>query len=157
MAEYTETKAGKSSGTTAQTRIFKIVSGKNTSWKLDGNNYLQWKQVIKIFVGGPSYLSDRCLDTKDGNLLHQVLITMERKIQDFVVHCVTLKELWCFLWELYGGSSNINRAYDVIHELFRKKQNGQPIYDHYGEFNHLAEEFRQIFLIMSDVKQMQKQ
>ena len=48
-----------------------------------------------------------------------------------------LKKLWCFLRELYGESNNIN-IYDVIQELFRKKQNGQPMD---GEFNSLAKEF----------------
>ena len=62
-----------------------------------------------------------------------------------------------FSADLYGGSSNINRIYDIIQELFWKKQNGRPMDDHYGEFNRLAEELRQIFLIMSDVKQMQNQ
>jgi len=33
--------------------------------------------------------------------------------------------LMVFLRELYGGSIKINRACDVIHELFQKKQNGQ--------------------------------
>jgi len=31
-------------------------------------------------------------------------------------------------------------VYDVIQELFWKK-NGQPMNDHYSEFNRLAEEF----------------
>ena len=31
------------------------------------------------------------------------------------------------------------------------------MYDYYGEFNHLAEEFRQIFSITFDMKQMQNQ
>ena len=40
MAEYTETKVGESSRTTAQTRISEIVSSKITNRKLDENNYL---------------------------------------------------------------------------------------------------------------------
>ena len=49
MVDSTETKTGESSGMMAQTRIFKIVSGKITDQKLDGNNYLQWKRVIEIY------------------------------------------------------------------------------------------------------------
>jgi len=45
-------------------------------------------------------------------------------------------------------------AYDVIHELFQEKQNGQPMDDLYDESNHPAEELHQIFLITFDVKQM---
>ena len=51
-----------------------------------------------------------------------------------------------FLRELYRGHININRAYDVIHELFWQKKNGKPMDDHYGEFNRLEKELRQIFL-----------
>jgi len=76
----------------------------------------------------------------------------EPKIQDLVLYCVTVKELWCFLCELFGG--NINRDYDVIHELLRKKHNCQLMDDHYGEFNRVAEEFHEIFSITSDVKQI---
>ena len=45
-------------------------------------------------------------------------------------------------------------AYDVIQELFWKKQNNQPMRDHYGEFNRLADELHQVFSITSDMKQM---
>ena len=40
--------------------------------------------------------------------------------------CV-LKELWCFLCELYGGRNNINMAYNVIQELFWEMQNDKPM------------------------------
>ena len=94
---------------------------------------------------------------EDSSLTHQVQTTIEPKIHDLVFHCVTVKELWYFLHELYKGSSNINRAYDAIQKLFQKKQNGKPIDDHNGEFNHLAKELHQIFLITSDVKYIQRQ
>ena len=48
-------------------------------------------------------------------------------------------------------------AYDIIQKLFWKKQNGKPMNDYYSEFNRLAEKLRQIFLITSDMKQMQNQ
>jgi len=85
-------------------------------------------------------------------LLFQILTSMKLKIQDLVLHCMTVKELWGFLRDLCGGSNNINKANDVIHELFQKKHDGRPIDDYYGEFNHLAEEFQLIFLITFDVK-----
>ena len=36
-----------------------------------------------------------------------------------------------------------------------KKQNGQPVDDHYNKFNRVAEELRKIFSTTSDVKDMQ--
>jgi len=50
MDDFTETKTRESSGTMTQIRISEIVSGKITDWKLDENNYLQWKRVIEIYV-----------------------------------------------------------------------------------------------------------
>jgi len=58
---------------------------------------------------------------EDNNLLHRVLTMMGSKIHDLVFHCVTLKELRCFLRELCGKGNNINKAYGIIHELFQKK------------------------------------
>ena len=52
MADSAETKSSESSGTTAQTRISEIVSCNITDRKLDENNYLQWKRLIKIYVVG---------------------------------------------------------------------------------------------------------
>jgi len=63
---------------------------------------------------------------------------MELKIQDLILHCMTVKELWYFLKDLYGENDNINRAYDVIQELFWKKQDGWLIDAHYDEFNPLV-------------------
>ena len=69
----------------------------------------------------------------DNILLYQVLTTIEPKIQDLILHCMIVMELWCFLCELYGESNNISKAYDVIQKLFQKKQNGQTMDDHYDE------------------------
>jgi len=33
-------------------------------------------------------------------------------------------------------------AYDVVQELFRKKHNGWPMDDYYGDFNRLVEKLQ---------------
>jgi len=164
MAEFDSTKPADS---LIQTRVSELFSGRITDRKLDGNNYLQWKRVVEIYVASRGKTSHLSADpptpttdswTLDDNvLLHQILTSMVPKIQDLVLHCLTVKELWAFLADLYGGRSDVNRAYDVIQELFRKKQDGKHMDDHYGEFNRLAEELRQIFPITGDIKQMQNQ
>jgi len=96
------------------------------------------RKTIHLMVDPPTPVTDAW--TLDDNvLLRQILTTIEPRIHDLILHCMTVKELRYFLRDLYEGSSNINRAYDVIQELLRKKQNGRPMDDHYGEFNHLAE------------------
>ena len=120
--------------------------------------------MIEIYVAGRGKTKHLLVDpptlmtddwTLDDNvLLLHILNTMEPKIQDSVLHCIIVKELWCFLKYLYGRSGNINRAYEVIQELFQKKQDDRIMDAHYSEFNRLAKEFRQIFFITSDVKHM---
>jgi len=66
---------------------------------------LQWKQMIEIYVVGrektnhlladpPKVKDARTLD--DNVLLHQILTTMELKIQDLVLHCMTVKSYGVF-------------------------------------------------------------
>ena len=120
MADSTETKTGESNRTMTQMRISEIVFGKISDRKLDENNYLQWKWVIDIYMAGrekTSYLSadpfipvTNASTLDDNVLLHQILTTIEPKIQDLVLHCMIVKELWCFLKDLYEVSCNINRA-----------------------------------------------
>lgn len=52
----------------------------------------------------------------------------------------------------YDGCSNVDRAYDMIHELFHKKQDDKSTNDHYGEFNYLVKELHHIFSITASVK-----
>ena len=90
------------------------------------------KRVIEINMAGRGKTCHFLVDPhtpvtnawtlNDNILLHHLLTTMEPKIQDLILHCMTVKELWCFLRDLYGGSININRAYGVIQELFQKNR-----------------------------------
>lgn len=76
------------------TRVFEIFFSKIIDQKLDGNNYLQWKCVIDIYVVSPrksNLLMDPPALTTDAwtqddiVLLHQILTSMELKIQDLVL------------------------------------------------------------------------
>ena len=55
-------------------------------------------------------------------LFGQLLNIIEPKIQDLVMHTSTLKEIWNYLEELYSGKNNLNRVFDVIHEMFQSKR-----------------------------------
>lgn len=86
-----------------QTRVSEIFFGKITDRKLDDNNNLQWKRVFDIYVANrektnhfltdpPSSIADAWTHN-DIILLHQILTTVEPKIQDLILRCVTVKEL----------------------------------------------------------------
>ena len=87
MAASTETTVGKSSGTTAQTRISEIISDRITERKLKGNNYLQLKWVIEIYVVGREKTSHLLADPPTP-VTDAWTSTMESKIKDLVLHCV---------------------------------------------------------------------
>jgi hypothetical protein len=86
----------------AQTRVSEIFSGKITKRKFIGNNYLQLKRV-EIYATGRGKIGYLLVvpytpkidswTLDDSNLLHQILTTMEPKIQDLVLHYVTVMEL----------------------------------------------------------------
>ena len=84
-------------------RISEIFSSRITHWKLEVNNYLQQKWIIKIYVADCGKASHLLTDPptpgtnvwtlEDNNLLYQILTPIEPKIQDSILHCVTVKEL----------------------------------------------------------------
>jgi len=65
---------------------------------------------------------------------------MEPKVQDMVMHTSTVKEMWNYLEELYSGKNNLNRAFDVIQEMFRSKKGNKILSQHYADFNMIYEE-----------------
>ena len=61
--------------------------------------------------------------------------------------------MWIYL-DMYSGGSNLSRAYDIIHELFRSKQESRMLAQFYANFNKLSEEVTEIFPITAVVKEM---
>ena len=90
---------------------------------------------------------------------YHLLVDYTKLISQLIVCvCVCICEgIMGFSKSLYRGSDNINRVYDVIQELSRKKQDCRPMDAHDGEFNRIVEKLRQIFSITSDVKQTKNQ
>ena len=116
-------------------RGFLTVYDRITYQKLDENNYWQRKRVIEVYVLGWEKVSHLLADPptpvidaslEDNNLLYHVLTMMKPTIQDLILHCMTVKELWCFLRELYRGSLNISMTYDIIQELFGRSRTASP-------------------------------
>ena len=80
----------------------------------------------------------------------------EPKIQDLVMHMLTVKEMWNYLDELYSEKNNLNRAFDVIQEMLKSKKSNKILSQHYANFNR-AYELKVLFFISQYVKKMQKQ
>jgi len=47
---------------------------------------------------------------------------LKQKVQDVIMHMSIVKEMWECVEELYSGSNNLNRAYDVIQKLLWAKR-----------------------------------
>ena len=80
---------------------------------------------------------------------------MEPKIQDLAIHTSTMKGMWNYLEELYSEKNDLNRALDVIQEMFWSK--AIKSYFNTVDFNRVYEELKVLFPISQDAKKLQKQ
>jgi len=62
---------------------------------------------------------------------------MELRVQDLILYCRTVKEMWTYLGRLYAGDNHLSRAHNVIQKLFRSKQDSQMLTQFYVDFNKL--------------------
>ena len=89
---------------------------------------------------------------KHSSSQNQLLVTSST----LAIHMLTLKEMCNYLEELHSGKNNINRAFDIIHEMFRSEKGNKTLSQHYANFNMVYEELKVLSFILQDVK-MQKQ
>ena len=132
-----------------------FVSGKITDRKLNDENFLQWKQVVEIYVTGRAknyHLTDDPPDSKTQTWRQDVALLLGAWSHMFMI-CSTLQ--WDVdLLRLYSRGSDLSRDYDVIQELFRSKQESWTLAQFYYDFNKFFEEVKEIFSITADVKKM---
>ena len=64
--------------------------------------------------------------------------------------------MWTYLDKLYSSGSNLSRAYDVIQELFRNKQESWTLAQFYADFIEFSTKVKEIFPITTNVKKMQE-
>ena len=74
-----------------------------------------------------------------------------------MMHTSTVKEMWKYTEELYSRQNNLNRAFDVIQEMFRSKNDNKTLSQHYADFNKVYKKSKVLFPISYDMKKMQKQ
>ena len=58
---------------------------------------------------------------EDALFLGEILNSIKPHVQDLILYCRIIKEMWIYLDRLYSGGNNLNQAYDVIQELFKGK------------------------------------
>jgi len=87
--------------------VSEIISSKINDRKLDGDKYLQWKRIIRLYLTGrgkddhltkdPSRSMPNDWKREDAMLFGLVLNTMEPRVYDLVIHFSIRKELWDYL------------------------------------------------------------
>ena len=98
-----------------------------------------------IFNRASSRADDRWVG-EVAQLISQILNSLEQKVHDMVMHTLIVKEMWECLEELYSGSNNLNKVYDVVHELFWGKKADKPLSQYYTDFKIAFEELRVLFI-----------
>ena len=64
--------------------------------------------------------------------------------------------MWTYLDKLYSEGINLNRAYDVIQELFRSEQESRTLTQFYVDINKLSEEVNEIFFYQEMQERLNK-
>ena len=73
-----------------------------------------------------------------------------------VGHCTTVKELWAYLESLYASKHNLFHVHELLTRLYWAAQKGQSLLAYYSGVNRMFEEMKVLYLITTDVKQMQE-
>lgn len=64
-----------------------------------------------------------------------MLSIMESKIQNLVMDTMTVNEMWNYLREFYSEKNNLNRALDIIREMFQIEEGNKTLFQLYVDFS----------------------
>lgn len=64
-----------------------------------------------------------------------MLNIMDSKIQNLVMDTMTANEMWNYLREFYSEKNNLNRALDIIREMFQIEEGNKTLFQLYVDFS----------------------
>ena len=136
---------------TSRENLLKGLSA--TSIKLDGKNYLLWKQAFETILG--AHLKIRHLmhdppDVKDLTyedwladdcaMITWLVNSMEEQIAQSVMMLKSAKKLWDALHATYGNEKKIARIYEIYEHLFTHRQGEKTIEEFISTLRALLDE-----------------
>lgn len=121
--------------------------------KLDGKNYREWAQSIKLIIDGKSKLGYLTGETKmpastDTNLLRKwrsendmltawLINSMKPSIGKTYLFLPTAKDVWEAVKETYSDSENAAQIFEIKSKLWQTKQGERDVIDYYLEMTAL--------------------
>lgn len=69
---------------------------------------------------------------------------------------LAVKEIWDYLEEMFSEKNNLDKVYDITHEMFWSEKDNKILSWHYADLNKVYKQLKVLFAISEDMK-MQKQ
>ena len=147
--------------------ISTMLPSQITTWKLNGQNYLQWAKAVKVYLIGQDMhkhltkhppTNQTKLDMwvqKDAQLVSLLWNSMEPNVTDICTHLDTCKEIWDYVKLLYA--SDLIRMYDLSIQYFELQKGDKTITEYFTKLKRIYEELNVIQPISTDIQKMQKQ
>src|SRR3954468_15676301 len=138
--------------------------------KLNGKNYLFWKQSFMGFIGAyekQSHLTDDPPATTsktyakwkahDYAVKSWMTSTMEPDVARSFLMMATAKEIWDACKETYGNETNISRVYELHGQLHSLKLADKSYQDYYSQFRSIITELEIYQPVVPDINTIKQQ
>ncbi|KAH9657194.1 retrovirus-related pol polyprotein from transposon RE1 [Citrus sinensis] len=131
-----------------------------TTHKLNGQNFLQWSQSVKMFIRGKwkiGYLTGsikepteddpkfQTWDADNSMIMSWLVNSMEQEIGQTYLFLPTAKDLWDVVTETYSDLGNSAQIYDLKTRIRETKQGSQGVTKYYNILKGLWQELDQYY------------
>lgn len=129
-----------------------------TEHRLNGRNYMEWSQSVKLAIderGKLAYLTGEIKQMKESddgyntwrseNFLVSawLLNSMDASIAKLHMFMKTAKEVWDSVWETYSDLENSSQIFELKTKLWQSKQGSRDVTSYYNEMVSLWQELDQ--------------
>ena len=121
-----------------------------SSYRLDGNNYLQWAQLVRATLKGRKKLSHlegnspaktdskyEDWDNEDSLIMTWLWNSMTPEISRNCMFFSTAKEIWENLCQTYSMKKDTAAWYEIENKIFHTSQGSLSVTNYYGMLNGL--------------------
>lgn len=138
---------------TLNTESFQNIS--ITSHKLNGNNFLQWSQSVKLFIRGRGkfgYLSSTTTkpaeedeeserwEAENSMIMSWLINSMDPSVGRTYLFLTTAHDIWNAVNETYSDLGNAGQWFELKTRLWRLKQGEKTVTQYYTDLKTLWQE-----------------
>lgn len=131
-----------------------------TSQKLNGKNYLEWAQSVKLAINGRGklgYLTGDITQPKEGDSARQtwssenslviasLINSMEPAIGKPYLFLPTAKDVWEAIQQTYSDAEDSSQVFELKNKLWKSKQEEREVTIYYSDMVSLWQELDQFY------------